>query len=147
MLLSYVEELPPHIRERAIARAAASIEKESSMLYEAVPEARTAEGSAKMKESIYALTDEYGVSRALVARIVDHKTVKMLYDFARLKESVKSARANVKPIRSNDPAATAKVKGSDTTDLSARIAKAKQTRNSVDEALAVDALLKGKRNG
>jgi hypothetical protein len=128
-LISHLDQMPPEILARARARAQATIQREGKLLAEAIPETATTEGMAKMRESIFSLTD--------------HKTVKVLYDFARLREGIKAAKANIKPLRSTNPNATGQASGAKTSEVDARVQRAKQTRNEVDQLAAVDALLKG----
>ena len=141
-LLSYVENLPPEVRAKAERDAIVDYQREMKLLRDAIPEVSTKEGGDRVKSAIYDLMEkDYNVSRHRVDQIKDHLTVKVLYDFARLKASIKDARANVKPLRTNDARATQAVKQTPN-ELAAKIARAKQTRNSVDEVQAIDALLR-----
>jgi hypothetical protein len=140
-LLSYIEQLPPEVRARAEQQAVYDYQREMKLLKDAIPEVQTKEGGARVKESIYALAKEYGIDPHRIDQIKDHVTVKVLYDFARLKASIKEAKANVKPLRSPDARPTQASKQTPN-ELQAKIARAKQTRNSVDEVQAIDALLR-----
>jgi hypothetical protein len=141
MLLSYVADLPEHIKQAAAQQAVVDYRQQMAILTEAIPEARTPEGAAHMKDVIYALTAEYGVARRDVDQIKNAVTVKMLYDFARLRADIRAAKANVKPLRSAEVKGQSAKTESETQQL---ISKAKQTRNSQDEASAVAALLRSK---
>jgi hypothetical protein len=65
----------------------------------------------------------------------------MMHDFARLKQSIRAAKDNVKPLRSAEPKPVAGIT-KPTSELQQLTAKAKQTRNVQDEANAVAALLR-----
>ena len=143
-LLRYVEDLPPEVRARAQNHAIRDYTKEMTLLQHAVPESKTPEGMAAMKKAILGLTDSYGVDPRAVERVMDHTTIKMLYDYARLRESVKAAKGLVKPLRSVTPQASGKAASNPNSELQSRIDRAKRTRNDLDEAAAVDALLRGK---
>lgn len=142
LLLSYIDQLPPHVVEAAKERAVVDFQRELAILHEAIPEARTPEGAKAMKESIYRLADEYGVPKQAIDQIKNAVTVKMMYDFARLKDSIKAAKANVKPLRSESANGRPGVPASSKSDIQGKIDRAKQTRNSADETAAVDALLR-----
>lgn len=142
LLLSYIDQLPPHVVEAAKERAVVDYQRELAILHEAIPEARTPEGAKAMKESIYRLADEYGVPKQAIDQIKNAVTVKMMYDFARLKDSIKAAKANVKPLRAESANGRPGVPASSKSDIQGKIDRAKQTRNSADETAAVDALLR-----
>jgi len=143
MLLSYVDSLPEHVRAAAAQQAVADYQQQMAILTDLIPETRTPEGVKGMKDAIYSLAAEYGVARRDVDQIKHAVTIKMMHDFARLKQSIKAAKDNVKPLRSASPAGVKQsiVSQSETERL---VAKAKQTRNSGDEATAVAALLRSK---
>ena len=141
LLLSYIDQLPPHIVEAAKERAVTDYQQELAILHEAIPESRTPEGAKVMKESIYRLAEEYGVPKQAIDQIKNAVTVKMMYDFARLKESIKAAKANVKPLRSESTKATPGAIGTKS-ELQGKIDRARSTRSHADETSAVDALLR-----
>jgi len=140
-LLSYVRDLPPEVRAAAEAQAVKDYSRESEMLQAAIPEVRTKEGAARVKESLYALAKDYDLPVSIVDGIRDHTTLKMMYDFARLKQSIKDAKANVKPLRAADAKAAQGSKHAPS-DIDAKIARAKSSRNSSDQLQAIDALLR-----
>lgn len=140
-LLQYVEQLPPELRAQAAKQADLDYQREMKTLATILPEATRPEGAAAVRESLYGLAEEYGLDRRSVDGIKSAVTIKMMYDFARLKASIKAAKANVKPLRSDTPRAVSAVPASKT-ELQAAIDKARQTRSSRDEADAVAALLR-----
>jgi small-conductance mechanosensitive channel len=140
-LLQYVEQLPPELRAQAAKQADLDYQREMKTLATILPEATKPEGAAEIREGLYALADEYGLPRGSVDQIKSAVTIKMMWDFARLKASIKAAKANVKPLRADSPKAVAGVPASKS-DLQAAIDKAKHSRNTQDEAKAIDALLR-----
>jgi hypothetical protein len=138
MLLSYVADLPEHVRAAASQKMVADYKAEMALLVEIVPELKVPEKAVGVKQAIYDIAAEYGVPRREIDQIKNAVTVKMLYDFARLKAEIKAAKQNVKPLRAASPKAVSAVSQSNTQALAAR---AKQSRNSADEAKAVAALL------
>lgn len=141
MLLSYVEDLPPHIREAAKANAVADYQREMQLLVTIVPETKTPEGVNAMRTAIYGLAAEYGVPKRDIDQVKHAVTIKMMYDFARLKQSIRAAKENVKPLRSTEPKAEAGI-NKPTSELQRLTAQAKQSRRPQDEAAAVAALLR-----
>jgi len=139
-LLSYIDQLPPHIADAAKAQAATDYQREMQALVTILPEAKTTEGIRHIRDGLYALAEEYGLSKRDVDGVKHAVTIKMMHDFARLKQSIREAKQNVKPLRSDTPkAAQASI---NTNATQALIAKAKQSRNVSDEVAAIDALLR-----
>jgi organic radical activating enzyme len=138
-LLSYISELPPHIVEAAKAEVTQDYESQMTKLGNILPDVKTAEGTRQVRAALYTLGEEYGIPNRVVDGIKDALTIKMMYDYARLKQSVKAARDNVKPLRSESPRAGSASKQSETDLL---ISKAKTTRSDADQLKAIDALLR-----
>lgn len=139
MLLSYVQQLPPHIAEAAQAEAARDYEREMNLLHTSIPEAKTPEGFRAVRDSLYSLAKEYGLPTQAVDSIKDAVTIKMMHDYARLKQSVKAARDNVKPLRAENVKGQSASRQSDTDVL---MAKARQSRSGEDQLRAIDSLLR-----
>jgi hypothetical protein len=141
MLLAYVADLPPHIRDAAKANAVADYQREMQLLVTIVPESKTPEGVNAMRTAIYGLAAEYGVPKRDIDQVKHAVTIKMMYDFARLKQSIRAAKDNVKPLRSADPKAAVGI-SKPTSELQRLTAQAQRSRNPQDEAAAVAALLR-----
>jgi hypothetical protein len=141
-LLRYVSDLPPHIQEAAKAEAMQDNQREMEKLVRVLPEAGTKEGIIGLRKAVYSLAQEYGVSPDQVNRVRDATTIKMMFDFARLRASIKDAKANVRPIRGEQPKAhQTSVVVNKTQTL---IDKAKRSRNAGDQQAAIQALLGSK---
>lgn len=141
LLLSYIEDLPPQVVEAAKSKAVHDYQQQLAILHEAVPESRTPEGSKLMKEAIYRLADEYSVPHQAIDQVKDAVTIKMMYDFARLKDAVKAAKSNVKPLRADQPKAAAAAKPN-LSDTQRAIERARQTGSKQDAAAAVEQLIR-----
>lgn len=141
LLLSYVDNLPPEIAEAAKMRAVTDYRRELEILHASIPESTTPEGAAKMKSSLYALADSYGVPHRAIDQIRDATTIKMMYDYARLREGIREAKEKVKPLRAADTPGQ-RAPRQQGNELQSKIDRAKTTRNSADELAAVDALLR-----
>ena len=140
LLMSYIREMPPHVLEAAKMEAATDYQREMSTLQEFIPEMRTEHGARQVKSALYGLADEYGVPHRTVDSISDAVTIKMMHDYATLKQAVKEARMTVKPLRSDPPRAQ---RPSATTQSAADEAIARAKNGSqADKLRAIDQLLR-----
>lgn len=141
LLLSYVRDLPPHVAQAAQQQAQADFQQGLTRLNDLIPETKTGDGMKRVRDSIHDLVKEYGQSTRWADRIQDPIAIKMLNDYARLKASIKEARANVKPLRAESPRPAGKV--APVSKLDKAIEAAKRSRNPDDQARAVEILLRG----
>lgn len=141
-LLQHVSMLPPEVRQAAAAKADAEYRHELEVVGMILPEAKTPEGEKKIRDELFSLDDEYGLKRGTMEGWTKHAVdLKQKLDHARLKASIKEARANVKPLRAETLKA-AQGTTSSKSDLQVAIDKAKSSRSTQDEAKAIDALLR-----
>lgn len=132
--------LPPELREQISQQQRAHLQAQHGLMIGAIPEWKDAAAFEKGRAAIFDLGKEYGVDLGMVT---DHKVVKMLHDFARLRSAIKTAKANVKPVKAQDVrSAPGKVPGGNP-DLQSAIQTAKRTGNHNDQVAAVDLLLRG----
>lgn len=138
-LIGYVQNLPPELVQQIQGQQRAYLEREHSRMLEVLPEFRDPVQFKAAQAGIFALAQEYGV-KDVIGQVTDHRIVKMLHDFARLKAGISKAKAEVRKVKTNDPKATkpAPTKGSD-----AAIAQAKKSGTKGDQIAAVSALLGG----
>lgn len=137
--LSQFLQLPPELHEKITQQQRAHLQAQHGLMIGAIPEWQDAAAFERGRAAIFDLGTEYGVD---LTRVSDHKVVKMLHDFARLRSAVKTAKANVKPVKAPEPRAMpSKAQGNP--DLQNAIATAKRTGNYNDQAAAVDMLLRG----
>ena len=140
-ILSYVRELPPQIAEQAKADAISSYKREMEKLQLAIPDIKTEAGMNALKGDLFKLADEYGAPHHEMAAVSKSWAVKMMHDYIKLKNSIKAAKEQVKPLRDEKPKAV-QAKPGHQSELQQRIAQAKHTGNTSDEAVAVAALLR-----
>lgn len=110
-LLQYVDQMPPQIRQHVEQQYMADYEAGMKKLNELLPDTKTEPGRIALRNQLVALGAEYGVSEAVIGRIIDPITIKMMRDFAELKASIRAARDNVKPLRTEQQRPTANAKG------------------------------------
>jgi hypothetical protein len=141
LLMSYVQDLPPHVAEAAKAQAVQDYQREMQTLVNILPEVKTPEGAQAMKSALYELAAEYGLKKHDVDQVKNAVTLKMMYDYARLKASVRQAKEAVKPLRSASPTPGKANISSDATQLA--IEKAKRSGSAGDKDAAIALLLRG----
>lgn len=133
-------QLPPEMKQQIAAKQAAYLQDQHAAMLNAIPEFKEATAFQKGRAAIFELGTEYGVD---LSQVADHRVVKMLHDFSRLKAAIKSAKANVKPIKTPEPRAKVPAPTTRATELSTAISTAKNTGNQADQLKAVEMLLKG----
>lgn len=133
-------QLPPEVRERIEAQQRQHLQAQHGLMIGAIPEWKDPAAFEKGRAAIFGLGEEYGVD---LSKVTDHKVVKMLHDFARLRAAITTAKANVKPVRAQAPRPTPAKAPSGNPDLQTAIQTAKRTGNHNDQVAAVDLLLRG----
>jgi len=133
-------QLPPEVRAGIEQRQAQHLQQEHGLMLAAIPEFRDQGAFEKGRVAIFDLGKEYGVD---LTQVTNHRIVKMLHDFSRLKSAIKTAKANVKQVKAPEPKAKVPVPTTKATDLSNAMTRAKQTGNQADALQAVDMLLRG----
>jgi len=133
-------QLPPEVRERIQHQQTEYLSQQHNQMLAAIPEFQDRAQFEKGRVAIFDLGTEYGVD---LSRVTDHRVVKMLHDFARLKVGIKAAKDNVKQIRTPEPKAKHLPPKGRQSELNTAIDRAKQTGNAGDIDRAVGQLLKG----
>ena len=132
-------QLPPERLAAIKQRQEQYLMQEHGRMLEAIPEFKDQAAFSEAKKAIDALAADYGISEE-VGKIANHKIVKLLNDFAKLRQGIRAAKDNVKPLRGKDPKARNKAAGKpNPAALAAQ--KAKQTGSKSDQLAAIDALL------
>jgi hypothetical protein len=139
-LAEWVNAVPADIRQAAIITAQNQLVVEHTNLVKAIPAwaDRTAYEAGRAR--IFDLAKEYGIQDA-VADIVDHRAVKLLHDFAALKDAVKAARLNLKPVDKARPKPHLVSKGGKPTEAQVLADRAKATKRPADQLAAIEKLL------
>lgn len=87
------EKIPPALRQLQANQRASYIQKERTLLYNAMPEWRDPAARMRDQEAIGVLVGRYGISSAELGATVDHRHWRILKDFQVLKSAAESARA------------------------------------------------------
>ena len=133
-------QLPPQAVQQIRQQQERYLLGEHQRMLEAIPEFKDATVFTQAKQAIQELGAEYGIADQ-IGQISDHRIVKLLHDYARLRGQIKAAKENVKPLRSSEPAA--KQKAVVKPDQAAMAAKqARTSGNIADQIKAISALIK-----
>jgi hypothetical protein len=138
-LMSFMDQLPQGALELAKQRREAMYATELPKLAAAIPGINTAEGAREVVAVMAEAAKDYGISEEELRMVMDSRYIKWMYDAARQAKAIREAKQNVKPLRADQPKAQNASKSSEIELLTAR---AKTSRNTADEARAVDALLR-----
>lgn len=133
-------QLPPEVRERIAHEQQQHLAAQHGLMLDAIPEWKDRQAFESGRLAIFDLGKEYGVD---LTKVTDHRVVKMLNDFSRLKSAIKTAKANVQQVKGKEPKAIPKGPRVNGTDLSNAVSRAKATGNIADQTAAVDLLLRG----
>jgi hypothetical protein len=133
------DHVPPERIQQIQAEQKAYMDQQHALMVETVPEMATREGYEKLKGRMLKLGAEYGVEH-LVGRIDAAGFVKMMRDYIDLRDGIKRAKSNVKPLRGKEPRAKQKPEGKQA-DTQRAIERAKRTHNHQDEVAAINQLL------
>lgn len=140
-LAQFFDDLPAPVMQERKQQALQYAAEQERLLHEAVPSTRTPDGAKEFLDRVASVAEQYGVERGRVHAGMDSAVLRMAYDYARLQEAVKAARANVKPLRADQPRA-AQAATTKPSDVQRSIDRARQTGNKQDAADAIDKLLR-----
>lgn len=138
--MSQYLNLPPEVKQAIAQQQLEHLQAQHGLMLAAIPEWKDQAAFEKGRMAIFDLGKEYGVD---LTRATDHKVVKMLHDFARLKAQIKGARAGLKQVKAPEPKAIPKGINGKATEVQQAIDRAKQSGNIADQTAAVDLLLRG----
>ena len=137
--LSQYTQLPPDKVAMIRQRQEQYMAEQHGLMLTAIPAFKDQAVFAEAKKGIEGLAAEYGIQDT-VAKVTDHRVVKLLHDFATLRQGIRAAKDNVKPLRSSDPKAHSKPAGKINAATAAAQLAAK-TGSKGDQMAAIDALL------
>lgn len=132
--------LPAEKQQEIAQRQIQHLREQHAAMLEVIPEFKDRAAFEKGRAAMFDLGKEYGVD---LSKVADHRVVKMLHDFCRLKAGIRSAKENVKQIRTPEPKAQQRQLNGKGTDLTNAISRAKASGNQADQQRAVELLLKG----
>lgn len=137
-LSQYLDVVPPEVKQQAIAEMQETIKQEFTRMLDVIPQWKDAVEFNKGKESIYNLAREYNLERD-ISQVSDHRVVKLLYDFARIKDSLRATK-DLKPKPATQAKAQSKAPQTQSDKQNQLINRAKQTKSHDDELAAIKAL-------
>lgn len=133
-------QLPEEARQVIAQRQTDYLREQHGLMLQAIPEWKEQAVFEQARGQIFALGKEYGVD---LSHVADHRVVKMLNDYAKLRSSIRQAKATVKPMKAQEPRAPVRQPPGRAADLQTAVSRAQQTGNVKDQLAAVDMLLKG----
>jgi hypothetical protein len=128
-LIEWTDAIPPEYKEQVIAFKQQELAQEHNKMLKAIPEWNDRNTYELGRQGIFNLAQEYDMVD-LVSNLTDHRAIKLLNDYAKLKASLKAVTQQVKKVEK--PVAKPVVK---TTP------GAKRTLNTDHELGAIDKLL------
>lgn len=137
-MTEWLDVVPPEQQKKARQELHQQAEQEFKAMLDAIPAWKEPENYKLGKAEVFELAAEYGI-QDLLATVNDHRAILLLRDFAQLKSAVKSARANVKPLRKGKP--KPKPKPKEKGKIDSLTERAKETGNRQDQVTAISALL------
>lgn len=132
-------QLPPEVQQRIQQQQGQYLREQHGQMLEAIPEWKDQKVFEQARGQIFELGKEYGVD---LSRVADHRVVKMLNDYAKLRASIRTAKANVKQMKTSDPKAPKVQQNGRNTDYDNAKARALHSGNIEDQVAAVDMLLR-----
>jgi len=133
--------VPPQAIEHARHQLQETVKQEFQAMLDVIPQWKDAVEFSKGRDAIYDLAKSYGIERD-IGKVVDHRVIKMLFDYSRLRGDIKSAKEQVKPLPSkNDPKGNPAKYQSKQDELNKTIAIAKSGSQS-QKLAAIDSLLR-----
>jgi hypothetical protein len=132
-------QLPPEKVEQIRQEKQRYMSNQHEMMLKTMPELNDQAQFTAAKTRMFELAKEYGVVEE-VGNWSNHKLIKLLNDHAKLREGIKSATSNVKPLRKREPTAKTKSVGK-VNKVDALAKQARQSGSKGDQIAAIEALL------
>jgi len=140
-LLALVGNVPQHLQAKIKQDQQQYLERQHEMMLQVMPEMADPATFNKVKADVFELAKEYGVAD-IIAQVTDHRLVKMLSDYSKLKQSIRAAKDNVKPIRNDEPKSKTAAKSNQNVNVSNAIAHAQKSGTNAAQIAAISMLLK-----
>lgn len=137
-LLGLVKNVPPELKERVRQQQEHYLREQHRLMLDTIPEFKEPTSFEKARQDIFALADEYGV-KDVISTVSDHRIVKMLHDYAKLRNNIRSVEVKPAP----KPAVHSKPKpaGKATNNVDELVQKAKNSRNADVQLAAINELI------
>jgi hypothetical protein len=133
--------------EAAQKRLEGWAEEQREQVFEAIPEWKNTDNLARDRQSMINLGAEYGFSETEIAQTQDAKTIRMLRDFALLREQQKSAKAASKKKRAMPGGKGKQNRNSKRGKLSQVLSQATNSTRDSDKSGGIAALLQSEGIG
>lgn len=143
--VKFFDSLPMQMKYRMAEQLNEQIEREARGLLEVFPGWRDERARQADTGLVEALAKEYGLAREIAAELrnpTDRRVVKMLVDYARLRQQVTSARERLRNVSEQKPQPRNAPRTTDGTRQRALEQRARQTRATSDQVAAVAELLR-----
>jgi hypothetical protein len=145
LLNEMLEIVGPDIARPALEAAQRRVsgweEEQRGLILDAIPEWKDPDNLARDRSKIVTVGQEYGFSEVEITHTQDSRTVRMLRDFALMREQIESAKAESKKQRTAPGKPGRANRTSKRGALSKVLNQAKQSSDSGDKARGVAALL------
>jgi hypothetical protein len=92
-------EIPQELKQRMSKQMEVHLEREHDLMMQAIPEWKDKATFDSDRQSIAKVGKEYGFSPDDISSIADHRVIKFMRDYARLKAQEEKAQANIVKLR------------------------------------------------
>lgn len=139
-LAHLVQNLPPELKQRVAAQQEQYLKQEHQRMLDAIPAFKDPDTFKQARDDIFKLAEEYQVID-IIGNVTDHRIVKMLHDYAKLRAGIRNTTENVKPLKATPPPSKTAKRPGKTSQVEQLAAKAKQTKNADVELEAINLLI------
>lgn len=137
-LSEYLNVVPEHIRAEAVARMQETVKTEFALLMQAIPEWRDAPAFQTGRQNVLDLAKEYGLD---ASGIVDHRQIKLLRDYANLRQGIRQAKESLTASRGKEAPLKKQPYTSKASEAQNQIQNAAKSKSQGDKLAAIDKLI------
>lgn len=139
-VIKLLPEIPAELVQHAQAQFSDNLAKERQSLYAIRPDWRDPAAFAHAQDEIFETVKAYGFTKNDMDSVIDHRLIKLLWDFQTMSKRIKGANASAKRVVKQSQQQRAK-KAAPATGLAAQINAAKESSSTETKVGAVAALL------
>ena len=147
-IIAQLPEIPPALLQQAVAAQRQHVDSERAALREAKAEWKDPEVFRAAQDQMLETVSVYGFNRTDLDMVLDHRLVKLVYDYSQLKKQYAAAKASAKEItnggRQPFPKQQRQTGAKRATRAHQDLLKRARTGTTQDKTAAVAALLQGK---
>ena len=147
-IIAQLPEIPPALLQQAVQAQRTHLDTERAALREAKAEWKDPEVFRAAQDQMLETVEVYGFNRTDLDMVLDHRLVKLVYDYSQLKKKFAAANAKSKEITSGAPAFPKQQRQTGAKRASRgqqEILKRARTGTHQDKVAGVSALLQGKK--